>query len=175
MIENLYEQCVLNNKNNKGVVFFALSAISVICFAIALFCLVVGLRTDLLMILYGIPFVIPAFILWRKKDEAYSEYEYCFISGKIDIDKVINNKRRKTVVSFETSDLEVLGSVKSANFNRYYSMPDVKKIKAYFDLTEAETYFTLLSTKKGKVLLLFQPDETMLLSMKKYLKVRIEK
>ena len=175
MIENLYEQCVQNNKNNKGAVFFTISAISVVCFAIAFFCFVVGLRTELLMILYGLPFVIPGFILWRKKDEAYSEYEYCFISGRIDIDKVINNKRRTTVLSFETAELDVLGSVKSQNFNRYYSMPDVKKVKAYFELTEAETYFTLVSTKKGKVLLLFQPDETMLQHMKKYLKIRIEK
>ena len=175
MIENLYEQCVDNKSKSKTTVYTVLTVLGLIFIAIGVIFVVVGIRTDWKMMLFSLIFLPIGIVLWRKKDEAYSEYEYCFISGKIDVDKVINNKRRKSIVSFETSEIEAMGTVKSENFARHYSMPDAKKIKACFDLTLPNTYYATFVGDKGKVVLIFQPDETMLLSMKKYFKIRLDK
>ena len=175
MIDNLYEQCVTNESSSKTVSYALLTIAGLVFFAAASVFVVVALRTELIMLLYAVVFFPIGLMFWRKKDEAYSEYEYCFISGQIDVDKVINNKRRKRIVTFETASIEAMGSVKSQNFNRYYSMPDAKKIKACFDVTKPNTYYAFFVGKKGKVVLIFQPDETMLLNMKKYFKIRLDK
>lgn len=173
MIENLYEQCVYN-KNPKPILFILGTIASLVSYALSLLVVAVGLKTDWQTMLYALILIPLGWYLWKKRDEAYLEYEYCFVAGQIDIDLVINNKRRRKLITFETASLDVFGKVSSPNFNRYYLMPGVKKIKACFDFSSSNTYFTMISTPKGKYVLLFQPDDTMISYMKHHLKVKIE-
>lgn len=174
MIENLYEQCLIDNSKRGTIKYNVLLGISLALFVVVFAFFVVAIRTDILMLIGAVIFAVPAVIIWRKKDEAYSEFEYCFISGKIDIDQVINNKRRKSLTSFETDELEVFGKVTASNYPRYSSMQNVKKIFAAFDKKDPDLYFAFFTAPKGRVLLVFKPDEELIQNMRKHLKIRIE-
>ena len=43
------------------------------------------------------------------------EFEYSFTNGDITVDKIINKKKRKRVVSFDAKNVEAIGEVKDAS------------------------------------------------------------
>lgn len=68
-----------------------------------------------------------AFLIYRYKDELKSEYEYVFTNGDLDVSKVLNNSRRRYLTSLTMKNVEAAGPVTSPSFQRYVTMPGVKK------------------------------------------------
>ncbi len=90
------------------------------------------------------------------------EYEYCFSTGELIVDKIINQRRRKPMCSVNLRSAE-------AFYKNPANLPDgVTTFSALGD--EGETYGILFNDPKyGKSLLLFTPDERMLEVIKPYL------
>jgi len=70
--------------------------------------------------------VLIAFI----KRRFYYCVDYVFVSGSTRIVKVINYKRRKLIIKFESEEVYQLGNADSESFNKLFSDPNVKKIYA---------------------------------------------
>ena len=81
-----------------------------------------------------------AFLIYRTKDELKSEYEYVFTNGDLDVSKVLNNSRRRYLTSLTMKNVEAAGPVNSAGFNRYVTMPGVKKHNWFLN-RDAHLYF----------------------------------
>lgn len=85
------------------------------------------------------------------------EYEYAFVNGDLDIDKIMNKARRKRLFSVNVEQLELLAPVGSVELMPY------KKVKTY-DYTSGtgnEKVYALISSEKGEVRqTLFEPNET---------------
>lgn len=89
------------------------------------------------------------------------EYEYCFTSGELSVDKIINRKRRKSMCSV------TLRSAESFMKNPK-SLPEMTQINACGD--DGEVYVIIYNDEKyGKSALRFTPDEKMLEAIKPYL------
>lgn len=85
------------------------------------------------------------------------EYEYVFVNGDLDIDKIMNKSRRKRMFSIDAEQMELLAPVGAVELMQY------KKAKTY-DYTsgtgDAQVY-ALIASDKGEVKqILFEPNET---------------
>ncbi len=179
MIENIYEQSVVNENNGKvQMMFFTYGALSIIFFfmaVIGLFAFTGATGVNWITLALIIPGVFFGVFFWRKKDEAYLEYEYAYTCGDLEIAKIINAKRRKTLCRFECSNIEVFGKTTAANYPRYASMQNTKKLYATFNKKPSDkVYYAFYTGKRGKVLLHFEPDEEMFRYIKKHLKIQID-
>lgn len=85
------------------------------------------------------------------------EYEYAFVNGDLDIDKIMNKARRKRVFSVDVEQMELLAPVGAVELMPY------KKVKTY-DYTSGNKnakVYALVSSDKGEVRqILFEPNET---------------
>ncbi len=88
-----------------------------------------------------------AFLIWRYKDELKSEYEYTFTNGILDVAKVLNNQKRRYLTSLNMKDVTAAGAVAGPAFQRYISMPDVKKHNWFLN-RDAKLYYYFF-TKAG--------------------------
>lgn len=92
------------------------------------------------------------------------EFEYSVTNSDITIDKIINKSRRKRVISFDAHNIEKMGkSQPAANDNS-------ARINASENPNADNTwYFTGVHSQKGKVYVLFTPNEKVLSSIKPFL------
>ena len=54
----------------------------------------------------------------RKKDTFNIDFDYTFVTGSIRISKVLNNKRRKNIVNFNTTEIITIGKANSQTYLR---------------------------------------------------------
>ncbi|PWM47475.1 MAG: hypothetical protein DBX47_00645 [Clostridiales bacterium] len=98
------------------------------------------------------------------------EYEYSYLNGDIDIDKIMNKTMRKRIIS-----------VNAKNFNRFGIYDENAKVSLknmQFDTTvnvcsytESTVYYAVLRhPSQGNTLLIFEPEERILEDLKKYTK-----
>ena len=94
------------------------------------------------------------------------EYEYVLTNGEIDIDKIVAQRKRTRVVTFDCKRI--------TEFGKYSNKIDPKNFKTVIDASENskndDTYFAVVDhTKFGRTLILFTPGEILLEKMKPYL------
>lgn len=95
------------------------------------------------------------------------EFEYSVTNGDVTIDKIINRRRRKRVISVDAHTIEDMGKFR----------PEIVKQKSgykpYFasqyDSGEGSWYFCAHSQKEGNVLVVFNPEEKVLHAMKPFI------
>ncbi|HEX2985835.1 MAG TPA: DUF6106 family protein [Caproiciproducens sp.] len=95
------------------------------------------------------------------------EFEYSITNGDITIDKIVNRRSRKRVISIDAKEIEKMGK-----YN-----PEEHRSKRYAStLVSSETddgkdawYFTGNHPKMGSVLVVFSPDEKVLTAIKPFL------
>lgn len=107
----------------------------------------------LLLALIGLSLTVMAFRRLKV------EYEYIFINGHLDIDKIINKSKRKNVFSMHVSDLQILAPKGSS------ALQGLSCTKT-LDVTsrrEGEPVFEMLvSEKKDTHRILLEPGEELL-------------
>lgn len=95
------------------------------------------------------------------------EFEYSVTNGNITIDKVINRRSRKRVISVEAHDIEEMGKFKpeilknKSSFKPYYA--------SQMDSGENSWYFCAHTSKNGNVLVIFDPDEKVMGAIKPFI------
>ena len=93
------------------------------------------------------------------------EYEYCVTNGTLDIDTIINRNSRKRLISVEVSELDTFESFDPQKI-------DTKRFdKTVFAVGDVNSDLplycaTLRHPVKGRVLIVFQPDERVLAAVK---------
>ena len=92
-------------------------------------------------------FAVLAVLCYFAKQREYVEYEYTFTSGDVDIDRIVEARKRKRVISFDIKDIYMMAPVGSASLD---GAPNGKEIKAYPKDTR-DTIFKVIIKKDGKV------------------------
>lgn len=85
------------------------------------------------------------------------EYEYAFVNGDLDIDKIMNKSRRKRLISVDAEQMILLAPVGSVELMQY------KKAKTcdYTSGNNNANVYALIATDKGETRqILFEPNET---------------
>lgn len=97
-----------------------------------------------------------AVLFYFLKQKEYVEYEYIFTSGEIDIDTVIEAKKRKKIINFDIRDVAVLAPKGSSFLD---SAPHGKKIVAYPKNSQNKIYVAVVRKDNTVNEIYFTPDE----------------
>lgn len=94
------------------------------------------------------------------------EYDYTFTNGTLDIAKVINNNRRKKLLSTNVREFEVLAPNSDEGFTRMLNHPGIKKHN-YFLNKGGGLYYGVFSHGGSKSILVFEPSDELVALCKK--------
>ena len=149
MQEKFYEECAkVHNEKSAKRRYVILNIFSIFSYVLAGFWIVIDfgylifISTDLFFKIVYMIFPLAFFITWgivlgKLKDKMYVDYDYTFVTGSIRFSKVINNFKRKHIITFDFSMIEKIGKYGSKTYERYELMPD-KKIKVLTSNSVAE-------------------------------------
>lgn len=96
------------------------------------------------------------------------EYDYTFTNGILDIAKIINNRKRKKLLSADTREFEVLAPISDDGFQRMLNHKGIEQKLNYFLNRGAGLYYAVFTHNGKKTLLVFEPSEKMVEMMKIY-------
>lgn len=123
--------------------------------AVTVVCLVGGIIISPILLLAGLVlggvcfFVLPRFDL---------EYEYLYVNGELDIDKIMSKQKRKKCASYDMNMLEILAPSNSHALDSFYKKQGVK-IKDYTSGNEKAASYTLVfNADKGQELVKLELD-----------------
>lgn len=108
-----------------------------------------------------------AALMWFGKDYLKVEYEYSFTNGVVDIAQVINNRRRKELISFKTREVELVAPIDDPKLHNIEQRPGIKKVKAVLN-ADSRIYFAVFRKNEQQYLVYFEPSEEFLKYMRMY-------
>ncbi len=110
-------------------------------------------------ILPNVIFLVGGILLGKTRDAQYVEFDYRFLTGEVNISKVIKAKKRKNGVEFRCVELEKLGFYNSENYKKYESFPDVKKLVMTSNVLPSDNkdfYYAVFSRNQEKYLVVME-------------------
>ena len=158
-MSDLYtEEIVKKEKTRKDTVIRVLLIAGTAVAVLSL--MVLGWLSIILIIAFAVAdyFVLPTLEL---------EYEYLYVNGEIDIDKIMSKQKRKRVFSGDVASLELLAPSQSHELDHYRTRTDIKKNDFSSGKKDAKTYTMILKIDQGMEMVIFEPGEVMLKDMKR--------
>ncbi len=95
------------------------------------------------------------------------EFEYLYVNGELDIDKIMSKVKRKRVGSFDISKAEMVAPVKSHELDYYRQSKDLKVVDCSSGEENANVYGMVIKDEKGMKLVLFEPNQEILDDMRR--------
>ncbi len=90
------------------------------------------------------------------------EFEYSLVNNEIDVDKIINARKRKRMTVINLKSVEVFGEKgEGSEFEKHIQNRDIEKIYACEDKKDDHVFFAIYSEKDKKKMILFNPNEKM--------------
>lgn len=182
MQELFYEEtAVVSNARPAKIRYYIIKTFSVISYVLAVVWLVINITlfplegNVLLNILFvAVPFAVflaSGILLGRIKDKFYVDYDYTFVTGSIRFSRVIKNVKRKSVLIFDTHNIEKIGRYGSNTFLRYAAMPNKKQIHLTSNVEPAEGkdfYYMVVNVNAQKYFLILECSELFLVNILKF-------
>lgn len=96
------------------------------------------------------------------------EWEYQYVNGELDVDRILNRARRKRMASYDVATMEMVAPSASHRLDYYNSNSKLKTIDYTSGDPEREklVYVMLTPGKDGLTKVLFEPSEQMLKDMR---------
>ena len=106
------------------------------------------------------------FLCYRLRNNQRIEYDYTFTNGAFDIAKVINNNKRKKLLTTEIKEFEVIAPTSDDGFQRMLQYPGIKKLN-YFLNRGGGLYYGIFSHEGQKSILVFEPSDELIQMFRK--------
>jgi hypothetical protein len=156
-MSDLYlEELVKRRKSSKDMVLRALlMAVTAVVVALAL------LTWNLIIIVVAIAICVADIFLFPRFNV---EWEYQYVNGELDIDRILNKAKRKRVDSFEIASAEIIAPASSHRLD-YYSNNAKLQIKDYSSNNPENiraAFAMIIPTENGMTKIIFEPSEKML-------------
>ncbi|MEG0109202.1 MAG: DUF6106 family protein, partial [Lachnospiraceae bacterium] len=91
------------------------------------------------------------------------EYEYLFVNGDLDIDKIMSKAKRKRVFAFNVNEMEILAPSGSAEMRLYQNI----KPSDYSSQVPGHATYEMVVLKNGsKFRIIFEPNQVILDGMR---------
>lgn len=169
-MDNFYEQVVIKkNRMVNDLIYYILYVFMIISGILGLLNLQ-GLIYSFswIALLYTILVLGSAVIIYLKKGEIRTEFEYTFTNGEIDYAKVFNNEKRKNLGTMNVRNVSAFGKVNSEKFRAVINTPNIHK-KNWFLNRDFELYYFYFVKDDNKNIIIIEPDMEMVNLIKKYL------
>lgn len=135
-----------------------------IAYSVLLFFIAFAVDYFVLIFLGGLGPMIAAgilFIAYYLMSMRNIEYEYIVTNGDLDIDIIVNQRKRKRVFSANCKEFEAVARVNSDQYTK-----QIREVKNVLDFTtrnrEADVWFIYLVQNGVPKVILFEPDERMI-------------
>ena len=102
--------------------------------------------------------VLVLFLAWKFISRFYIEFEYSLTNGILDIDKIVNKKKRKRLLTTECKTIESYGKYDAqAHRNRNY------RTRIFAANPDSKNLFCIICSQenKGTTLVVLEPDKRM--------------
>lgn len=96
------------------------------------------------------------------KNNQRIEYDYTFTNGILDIAKIINNSRRKKLLSVDIREFEVIAPISDEGFKRMLNHKGIQNRYNYFLNRGPGLYYGVFNHDGVKSMLVFEPSDKML-------------
>lgn len=154
MDEVFVEQILKRRVNVSGFLLRILSVFVVLIGFMSILWL--GMLGFTLTILLG----YAAYLVWSYTSV---EYEYSFLNGELSIDKIMGQRKRKSIADYDIKEAEVIAPVMSEQVIRA-SMNAV--LKDYSSGSKnGDVYAMIINNANGKTKVLFEPNEKVIEAM----------
>lgn len=158
-MSDLYSECLVKKEPTAkdAAVKYGLIVLIVLCAAAGLFLLPIFLIGAVAL---GIAayFIIPGTDL---------EYEYLFVNGELDIDKIMAKSKRKKAKTVNLTEADLIAPLDSHRLD-YYNGNSQIKVYDYSSGNSGHKRFAAIIREEGQACkLIFEPDEIMANAIKK--------
>lgn len=92
-------------------------------------------------------------------------YEYVFVDGQLDFDKIMNGEKRKHLERIDMDQVTIVAPKKSSALDGY-RRPGIKAIDFSSGDENAKVFAMVVTAGEQSKVYLFEPDEVMLLKMR---------
>lgn len=157
-MDDLYSEWIVKRKT--PVWAFPIK-IMMMLFTIVLFLIALG-RAMWLLIIIAAAFGYLTYFIGLNLD---LEYEYLFVKGELDIDKIMGKQTRKKCLVLDMDQIDVIAPEDSYALDAFKN-DSYKKMDFSSRIAEHKKYVIYGNYKNQKVCVLFEPSEQMLQDMK---------
>lgn len=138
MNEVYYEETAFPYDYSKQKVYYivcrVLNALSIICAIVfgfmALIVLPFGDGSWVFPLIIAVWFLLMVIFFMFVKSKFYNCYDFIFVTGDIRIIKVVNTRRRKKVLLFDSKNVYQVGRFESETYEKHKNTPGIKVIYA---------------------------------------------
>ncbi len=95
------------------------------------------------------------------------EYEYLYVNGELDVDKIMSKQKRKRVYTMDIKALELLAPSNSHELDYYNKKKDLKTYDFSSREEGAKTYTMIVKGEKELEKVIFEPNDIILKDMKR--------
>ncbi|MGI6188396.1 MAG: hypothetical protein GX041_08125 [Clostridiales bacterium] len=168
-MDYFHEEAVSRANMGLNSIIYFLCYIAMIFFALIA---VVNLNTVFYQISSGMFDIFPIIVMLISGGLAYGayvlknnqriEYDYTFTNGILDIAKIINNSKRKKLLSLDVKEFEVVAPISDEGFKRMLNHKGIQKRHNYFLNRGGGLYYGVFTHDGVKSMLVFEPSQKML-------------
>ncbi|MBO5279548.1 MAG: hypothetical protein J6B06_08685 [Lachnospiraceae bacterium] len=155
-MSDLYSEWIVKKKSPSWA--FAAKVALVIVTAILVLLSMMG------FVILLIPAVVVGYLTYRLSMNWDLEYEYTFVKGEIDIDKIMAKSRRKRCAVFNMEQAEIIAPEGAHQLDNYKNTP-CKTMDFSSGIAENKKYIMYTSHNNEMVKVILEPSERMLEDM----------
>lgn len=114
------------------------------------------------LLLFLVP---PAILFWFIRSKIYYCVDLIFVSGSTRVVKVVNYKKRKKVIIFDSKEVLQVGKITSASFEKVWNTPNIKKVYATPNKYLEQGYYVYLNQNGQPYVVILECKEDYLLHL----------
>ena len=96
------------------------------------------------------------------------EYEYIVTNGELDVDSIVNRRKRKRLITVHSRTFDIVAPVGDARYRNEENANFTRVIDASSRANNGKAYFAVFSKDGQKIKLVFEPTEKMLEAFKTF-------
>lgn len=155
-MNQLYAEAGVKRKDT--IVSVGLKLLMILGVIVGLFLIFLGQLFSII----GLVIVVLVFFFYPKLDV---EYEYVFVDGQLDFDKITGKAKRKNILRIDFERVEIMAPSNSHALDSYNNVQLV--IKDFTSLNKDSKSYTIIANMENKkIKILFEPSEKMLTMIK---------
>ncbi|MBE6789533.1 MAG: hypothetical protein E7539_07760 [Ruminococcaceae bacterium] len=166
-VETIVKRKLTAQDKKKVMALFITIVLSAVLFILVIpfFCLTSGLAY--ISTISMIVFAVIVFLIWKALKAMLIEFEYIITNDSLDVDKIIDKKKRSRMISIDIKTVEDIGIYNPAAFvGRSFNY----EVHAERDVNGAANYYIIVPHPKYKrTLIVFSPDDRLLEALTKNL------
>ena len=162
-----FEQLYTRKKGVKEYVLQALIIIVTILLSVAVFMFLMSLQLMFSLMLATFAIMGILYVGYKQFLKFNIEYEYIYLNGEMDIDRIISRSDRSRIVTMKVEDISRFGEYNEAAERSIQSVGVAKRFD-FRSNTDKPLYYAVFKHKTmGQTAIIFEPDERILGDIKK--------